>query len=116
MKFFCHKSNNERQHKDIVIFHVTAPQSEYDAYTNKLAIDMEKLAKKGNLDVSVRMDSASNIDKRGNDVDVILLTPELFAMEEEVKEKFPDKVVKVISKEAYGFLLAEYILKLALEK
>lgn len=107
-------ANNVTTHKDIVIFHVTAPSSEYDAWTNTLAIRMEKIAKQHHMDVKVRMDSASKWKTRGEEADIILLTPELFHMAQEVKQALPTKVVKVISNEDYGFIDAASVLKLAL--
>lgn len=103
--------NKGCDHKTIVIFHITGMQTDYDAYTNSLAIKMEKFAKENNLDISVRQDSASKIDSRGKEADIILLTPELFEMEEVVKAKFPDKIVNVIGQKDYGFLNAENIMR-----
>lgn len=105
---------NAHEHKDVVIFHVTSMSSEYDMYTYLLAIKMDKLAKEKKLDMTVKMDSASKIDCKGKDADVILLTPELATMLKEVKEKYPDKVVKLIDQKDYGFMNAENVLNIAL--
>lgn len=107
-------TNKGCDHKNIIIFHVTGMNSDTDGFTASLAVKMDKLAKESNIDVTIRIDSASKIDSIGKDADIILLTPELFAMEEEVKAKYPNKAVKVIAQEDYGFSNAENILKAAL--
>lgn len=77
-------------------------------------VKMDKLAKEKKLDLTVKMDSASKIDCKGKEADVILLTPELATMLKEVKEKYPDKEVNLIGQKDYGFMNAENILNIAL--
>lgn len=104
----------ETGHKNIMVLNATAMQSDYDGYTNALVSKMYEYVKKQDIDVTIRMDSASKVDKVESDIDIILLAPELFGMADEIKEKYPNKVVKVIDQKDYGFLNGENILKDAL--
>lgn len=101
-------------HKDIMIFNITEMNTDMDANTNRLIQKMNQCAKDHQLDVTIHMDSASKTDTRGKDADIILLGPELFAMCDEVKQKYPDKVVKVIDQKDFGFWDGEKVLKAAL--
>lgn len=100
--------------KSIIIFNVTGMETEFLPQTNLLINKMNAYAKKEGIEVTIRMDSASKIDTKGKEYDVILLGPELYAMEEEIKAKFPQKVVHVIDQKDYGFLDGEAVLKFAL--
>ena len=88
--------------------------SDYTANMNFIISRMNKIVKRDDLDITFHMDSASKIESRGKDADIILLTPELFAMKEDIQSKLPDKVIKVIDMKDYGFLNGEHILKMAL--
>ena len=101
-------------HKEIILFSITSMSTDYTANMNFLISRMYKVAKANDIDVSIHMDSASKIESRGKDADIILLTPELFAMLDEIQNKLPDKVVKVIDRKDYGFLNGEHVLKMAL--
>lgn len=100
--------------KSIIIFNVTGMGTDFLPQTNLLIQKMNAYAKKEGIEVTIRMDSASKIDTKGNEFDVILLGPELYTMEEEVKAKFPQKVVHVINQKDFGFLCGEAVLKQAL--
>lgn len=112
-------ANDESCRKNVIIVSLTALAvtplyHDIPAYTVKLATKMNSFAKKNKINVIVDVSSFSNIDVNGKDADVILLTPELYQLEEEVKNKFPDKVVKAINSSDYGLLNAENIFKIAL--
>lgn len=106
--------NKTSEHKHILIFNVTGPSTDMNAQTNFLINKMNKYAKDNQIDVTIRMESASQIGKKGEEADIILLTPELFAMLDEVSSKYPNKIVKVINQEDYGYLHGEEVLKAAL--
>lgn len=101
-------------HKEIILFSITSMSTDYTANMNFLISRMYKVTKANDIDVSIHMDSASKIESRGKNADIILLTPELFAMLDEIQKKLPDKVVKVIDRKDYGFLNGEHVLKMAL--
>lgn len=101
-------------HKEIMMFSITSMSSDYTANMNFLISKMYKVAKNHGIDVTIHMDSASKIERCGKEADIILLTPELFAMKDEIQEKFFDKVVKVIDRKDYGFLNGEHALWMAL--
>ena len=112
-------TNDESCHKNIMIFSLTAISvtplyHDLPAYTVKLATSMNNYAKKNKINATVDVSSFSNIDTNGKEADIILLTPELYQQEEEVKNKYPDKIVKVIDKPDYGLLNAENIFTIAL--
>lgn len=112
-------TNDKSCPKKIIIFSLTALSvtplyHDIPAYTVKIATKMNGFAKKNEINATVDVSSFSNIDAKGNEADVILLTPELYQLEEEVKSKFPDKAVKVIDKSDYGLLNAENIFKVIL--
>lgn len=100
--------------KSIIIFNVTGMNTEFLPQTNLLINKMNAYAKKEGIEVRIQMDSASKIDTKAKEFDVILLGPELYAIKEEIKEKFPQKVIHVIDQKDYGFLDGEAVLKLAL--
>lgn len=104
----------ESSHKNIMIFNITGMNTEFTPQTHHLINKMNQVAKENNMDVTIGMDSASKIESKGKEADIILLSPELFAMEAEIKAKLPDKVIKVIDQKDYGFMNAAGILKLAL--
>lgn len=101
-------------HKEIMMFSITPMSSDYTANMNFLISRMYKVAKSYGIDVKIHMDSASKIERRGKEADIILLTPELFAMKDEIQAKLPDKIVKVIDRKDYGFLNGEHVLWMAL--
>ena len=90
-------------HKEIMMFSITPMSSDYTANMNFLISRMYKVAKSYGIDVKIHMDSASKIERRGKEADIILLTPELFAMKDEIQAKLPDKVVKVIDRKIMDF-------------
>ena len=106
--------NNKSEHRHILIFNVTGPNTDMNAQTNFLISKMNAYAKSEHIDVTIRMESASQIGKKGEEADIILLTPELYAMLDDVSGKYPNKAVKVIDQVDYGFLHGEEVLKAAL--
>ena len=102
------------EHKEIILFSITSMTTDYTANMNFLISKMNRVAKNNEIDVTFHMDSASKMESRGKEADIILLTPELFAMKEELQKKLPDKVIKVIDQKDYGFLNGEHVLKMAL--
>lgn len=102
------------EHKKIVIFNITAPNSDYDGHTNTLVGKMIKVAKQQKLNVTITMESASKVDCKGVEADILLLSPSMNAMKDDIQETYANKVVKVINEKDYGFLQAENILKDAL--
>lgn len=56
--------NKEREHKHILIFNVTGPSTDMNAQTNFLINKMNKYAKDNQIDVTIRMESASQIGKK----------------------------------------------------
>lgn len=104
----------ESGHKNIMIFNITGMNTEFTSETHHLINKMNQVAKENNIDITIGMDSASKIESKGKEADIILLSPELFAMETEIKAKLPDKMIKVIDQKDYGFMNAAGILKFAL--
>lgn len=112
-------TNDESSHKNIILVSLTALSvtplyHDIPAYTVNLATKMNSFAKKNKLNITADVSNYTNIDTNGKEADFILLTPELRQLEEEVKTKFPDKVVRVIDKSDYGLLNAENIFKVLL--
>ncbi len=109
-------------HKDIIIFSFGGnPNGSAiqvgdfgTPYATKLAARMNKYAKKNKLDIKVDIGSYINLDKRGKEADIILLSPELHAQYEEIKNMFSDKKVRLIAMRDFGLLNVESILKQAL--
>lgn len=58
------------QAKTIILFHITGMNSEFTPQTNRLISKMQVYAKQQNIDVVIRMDSASKIDSKGKDFDI----------------------------------------------
>lgn len=107
-------TNTGSGHKQIMIYNVTGMSTDYDAYTNALVSKLNTFAKKQNLDVNVGMKSASKIDQSDDNIDIILLSPELCAMQAEIQNQFPNKAVRLIDKKDYGLMNVENVLKTAL--
>ncbi len=112
-------TNDESCLKKIMIISLTALSvtplyHDLPAYTVKLATRMNSFAKQNKVNAIVDVSSYANIAANAKKADIILLTPELSQLEEEVKNSFPDKVVRVIAKADYGLLNAQTVLKIAL--
>lgn len=103
-----------KEHPIIMVFNVTAMAMDYDGYTNLLVSKMYAFAKEHGIDVTIRMESASKINTKGKEADILLLAPCLASMEEETKALYPDKIVKVMDEKDYGFLNGGNILSAAL--
>ncbi|MEG0314367.1 MAG: hypothetical protein RR929_02260 [Erysipelotrichaceae bacterium] len=103
-------SFKDGNHGTLTVFSVTSMASDYDGFVNLLVGKLNKSVKEKGLDLTIKMESASKIDELGDATDIILLAPELFNMEDEVKTKFPNKLVKVIDSKAYGLRDTDAIL------
>ncbi|WP_086314409.1 hypothetical protein A5821_001976 [Enterococcus sp. 7F3_DIV0205] len=98
----------------ILVFGITSMMTDYEVYTGLLVTKMNNLARTNNLGATIQAYSVSKIDEKGKEADRILLCPELSYAKEEIKRKFPEIPVTVISKKEYAALNAEKILKEAL--
>lgn len=101
--------NKENDSKKIMIFGITDTTINFTTYGALLVTKMNDYAKKKSINVVVDMNSISKIDDIGKEVDIIMLTPELYNMENDIKEKFSDKIVRLIEKKDYASLDAENI-------
>lgn len=107
-------TNTESGHKKIMIYNITGMNTDYDAYTNALVSKLNTFVKKQKMDISVGMKSASKIECNANEADILLLSPELYAMQAEIQNQFPNKAVRLIDKKDYGLMNVENIMKTAL--
>lgn len=110
-------AKNEGSNRKIIIFSMdsitlTPINNGVNPYTTTLATKMNMFAKKNKLNIFTDVSRFSKIDSIGLDADIILLTPELSELKNEVKDKFPDKIIEVIEKADYGLLNVNNIFKI----
>ncbi|SJZ35446.1 hypothetical protein [Anaerorhabdus furcosa] len=110
-------AKNEGSNRKVIIFSMdsitlTPINNGVNPYTTTLATKMNMFAKKNKLNIFTDVSRFSKIDSIGLDADIILLTPELSELKNEVKDKFPDKIIEVIEKADYGLLNVNNIFKI----
>lgn len=84
--------------------------------TSLLVSKMKKYCDSINYEAKINAYSMSEIDKYGNEADIILLGPQVRFNLDKVKSEFPNKVVDVIDMKDYGMMNGESVMKSVIEK
>lgn len=83
--------------------------------TSLLVTRMEDAAKKRQIDVKIEAHPVGDIEKYGNQADVILLGPQVRYQLAAVKKQYVSKPVEVINMQDYGMMNGEKVLEHALK-
>ena len=83
--------------------------------TSLLVTRMEDAAKKRQIDVKIEAHPVGDIEKYGNQADVILLGPQVRYQLAAVKKQYVSKTVEVIKMQDYGMMNGEKVLEHALK-
>lgn len=84
--------------------------------TSLLVTKMQKAAKERGIEVEIAATSGESIDKEIENVDVLLLGPQIRYKEDEFKKKYGDKFpIEVIDPMDYGMMNGEKVLDFALK-
>lgn len=110
-----HESSLNQQ-KKVLIFGITNMMTNYELYTGLLVTKMNNLARDKKINVIVEAYSISKIDEKANAADRILLCPELSYIEGEIRNKYPEIPINVITKKEYATLDGEKLLKETLRR
>ena len=102
---------NSNEEIKVALFGITSMSTTFSPQTVLFVMKMNKAIEKQGLAVTIHMYSASQIDEHGSAADIILLSPELYFQEKMIKEAFSERVVKLISKKAYGLLEVDKLLQ-----
>ncbi len=83
--------------------------------TSLLVTRMEGAAKEKGLSVHIEAHPVGNIDKYGNQADIILLGPQVRYQLKNIQKKYADKPVEVIDMRDYGMMNGAKVLDHALQ-
>ncbi len=83
--------------------------------TSLLVTRMQDAAKKRQIDVKIEAHPVGDIEKYGNQADVILLGPQVRYQLAAVKKQYVSKPVEVINMQDYGMMNGEKVLEHALK-
>lgn len=84
--------------------------------TSLLVTKMQKAAKERGIEVEIAATSGESIDKEIENVDVLLLGPQIRYKKDEFKKKYGDKFpIEVIDPMDYGMMNGEKVLDFALK-
>jgi len=84
--------------------------------TSLLVTKMKKIAKERGLDVEISATSGENLAREAEDIDILLLGPQIGFKKEEYQKKYGNKFpVEVINPVDYGMMNGEKVLDDALK-
>jgi PTS system cellobiose-specific IIB component len=83
--------------------------------SSMLVQKMEESAKKQNLELEIRAMSEGNFKKHADQTDIVLLGPQVSFIEQQIKDRYKNLKVAVISSVDYGTMNGEKVLKDALK-
>jgi len=83
--------------------------------TSVLVVKMEKVAKKKEIDCKIWAVSSAEANNLSEEVDVVLIGPQLKFAINEIKKIFPNQPVAVINMKTYGLMDGEGALNQAFE-